>query len=280
MPQWKLGVFFFNMALKDQPYIPLYIQDVLTDEKLIECSAQAHGVYFRLICILHKQPEYGVILLKQKYKQTESTYRNFALMLARQLPFDVALIESALKELSDENVIQMSAEKLSQKRMVADCKLSETRAKAGSKGGKKSRLSNKNFATAKIQANSEYEYEYENEVVNKDVSSKGGLGENESIGIWDGIQLPESLNGKTEQFKQAWQDWEDNLYTNHKFQYANYRVRQKAIEDIVRQCDGDLDKTLESVSQAAKMPYKQIYPADSKQGTGKKTLQDRINELK
>ena len=42
------------MALRDQPYLPLYVQDFLTDEKLAECSAMATGVYIRLMCIMHK----------------------------------------------------------------------------------------------------------------------------------------------------------------------------------------------------------------------------------
>ena len=60
------------MALRDQPYLPLYVQDFLTDEKLIECSASATGVYIRVMCIMHKSDPYGMILLKQKDKQTSS----------------------------------------------------------------------------------------------------------------------------------------------------------------------------------------------------------------
>jgi hypothetical protein len=66
------------MALRDQPYIPLYIQDFLTDEKLIECSAQATGVYVRLMCIMHKSEDYGKILLRQKDKQKPKQIENFA----------------------------------------------------------------------------------------------------------------------------------------------------------------------------------------------------------
>lgn len=32
------------MALRDQPYLPLYVQDFLTDEKLRECSYEAEFV--------------------------------------------------------------------------------------------------------------------------------------------------------------------------------------------------------------------------------------------
>lgn len=123
------------MALRDQPYIPLYIQDVLTDEKLIECSAESHGVYFRLMCILHKQEKYGLLCLKQKYKQTKSKYNNFAFMLCKQTPFEQKVIENALIELDEENVIQIDEHKLSQKRMVRDGELSIIRAECGKKGG-------------------------------------------------------------------------------------------------------------------------------------------------
>jgi len=60
------------MALRDQPYLPLYVQDYLTDEKLNECSPATQGVYIKLLCVLHKMEEYGTILLKQKRKQKVS----------------------------------------------------------------------------------------------------------------------------------------------------------------------------------------------------------------
>jgi len=123
------------MALRDQPYIPLYVQDVLTDEKLIECSASSHGVYLRLLCILHKQEEYGLICLKQKYKQTDSKITNFASMIDKQMPFSEEIIRVALEELSSEGVITIEDDRLFQKRMVKDGQLSLLRAVQGKKGG-------------------------------------------------------------------------------------------------------------------------------------------------
>ena len=167
------------MALRDQPYLPLYVQDFLTDEKLNECSAESTGVYIRLMCILHKSEEYGAILLKQKDKQTEKQILNFARKLARQMPYDELTICRALQELFDEGVITIDGDKLLQKRMVKDGYLSEIRAKAGKKGGKGRQLVKgdeevvQSFAIANIQAkkqakkqaNSENEIEYENEDV-------------------------------------------------------------------------------------------------------------------
>ena len=101
------------MALRDQPYIPLYVQDFLTDEKLNECSAESTGVYIRLMCIMHKSREYGSILLQQKYKQNASKVLDFAYKLARQMPYSVDVIERTLTELIDEGVLSC---KVAQKR--------------------------------------------------------------------------------------------------------------------------------------------------------------------
>ncbi len=123
------------MALRDQPYIPLYIQDVLTDEKLILCTSSSHGIYLRLLCILHKQEKYGEIRLKQKHKQNESKYDNFASLLVRQMPFIQKEIRDGLFELDEENVIQITNDTLRQKRMVRDGELSIIRSISGKKGG-------------------------------------------------------------------------------------------------------------------------------------------------
>lgn len=123
------------MPLRDQPYLPLYIQDVLTDEKLIECSAEAHGVYFLLLCILHKQEKYGLLCLKQKYKQTDNQINCFASMLVKQMPFTAETISKALSELVYEKVLILDGDNLYQKRMLKDGELSIIRTEVGKKGG-------------------------------------------------------------------------------------------------------------------------------------------------
>jgi len=141
------------MALRDQPYIPLYVQDFLTDEKLNECSAEAVGVYIKIMCVMHKSKEYGVILLKQKDKQKDKQITNFALKLDSHMSFKVAVIESALGELIEEEVLRVDGDRLIQKRMVSDNDISTKRSLAGKKGGKKTQ-----FAKANYEANSENEY--------------------------------------------------------------------------------------------------------------------------
>ena len=157
------------MALRGQPYIPLYVQDFMTDEKLNECSAESTGVYIRIMCLMHKSEQYGTILLKQKDQQNESKIKNFAAKLLKHLPYQVDVIERSLQELVDEGVLIIEGDVLMQKRMVKDGNISETRALSGSKGGEKTKESY--FATAKqaantvakpiakCVANSEYEYE-------------------------------------------------------------------------------------------------------------------------
>ena len=86
------------MSRREQPYLPLYVMDFLTDEKLVECSAESTGVYIRLMCLMHKSEQYGAILLKQKDKQTGKQIYDFACKLMRQMPYDIETIERSLTE--------------------------------------------------------------------------------------------------------------------------------------------------------------------------------------
>ena len=161
------------MALRNSPYLPLYVQDFLTDEKLADCSANANGVYIRLMCILHKSEHYGKILLKQKYKQNESMCLNFASMLLRQMPYMMSEIHDGLEELLENKIIEIDGDYLLQKRMVKDGELSEKRAVAGKKGGKKSlgfcsskmssKSESKNISKSEANSENENDIDIENE---------------------------------------------------------------------------------------------------------------------
>jgi len=162
------------MALRNQPYIPLYVQDFLTDEKLNECSAESVGVYIMLMCVMHKSKEYGTILLRQKDRQNVNIVSDFAVKLTKHLPYDATTIERALTELLEEGVLNIDGSMLFQKRMVRDGKLSEMRSAAGKKGA--DTTNSKFFAAANqsangaanMAANSENEVEVENETENED----------------------------------------------------------------------------------------------------------------
>lgn len=125
------------MALRDQPYLPLYVQDFLTDEKLSECSAESTGVYIRLMCIMHKTQPYGTIILKERDKSMDSPVENFALKLTKHMPYDFGTIARAITELAAEGVITIDGDALYQKRMVRDSQLSDKRSNSGKKGAEK-----------------------------------------------------------------------------------------------------------------------------------------------
>lgn len=162
------------MALRNQPYLALYVQDFMTDEKLAECSASTTGIYIRLMCIMHKSDEYGTVLLKQKDKQNDEQIKNFACKLIRMMPYTESEIENGLRELVSEGVVQIDGDKLFQKRMVADNSLSEKRSIAGAKGGK--------VAQAKVQANRQANTEDENEYeIESDIEHKNSVLRKESI---------------------------------------------------------------------------------------------------
>jgi uncharacterized protein YdaU (DUF1376 family) len=124
------------MALRNQPYIPLYVNDFMSDEKLAECSAAATGVYIRIMCLMHKSEHYGKYELKAKHKQNVNTVLNFANSLNLKTPYGVEEIYNCLNELMDNKVIEIDGDYIIQRRMVKDGELSEKRAKAGTKGGK------------------------------------------------------------------------------------------------------------------------------------------------
>jgi hypothetical protein len=186
------------MSIRNQPYLPLYVQDFLTDEKLAECSAMATGVYIRLMCLMHKSEEYGKILLKQKdkvslgktagKKETFGKVEWFANKVSKHFPYDFITVRDALNELLSENVLQIEGDFLVQKRMVKDAEISTLRSKVGKKGGDKTAS---HFAQAKPQPNAEYESEYDNDI-NKGDSLNTEVGE-----------IPKGEEGKKSVYQQC-----------------------------------------------------------------------------
>ena len=124
------------MALRDQPYFPLYVDDFMTDERLNLCSAEATGVYIRLMCLMHKMDEYGVVSLSKLDKVSSDQIQNFTTLLSKQMPYENDVIFRSILELFERKVIQIKGDKLIQKRMVKDGETSKKRAIAGAKGGK------------------------------------------------------------------------------------------------------------------------------------------------
>lgn len=230
------------MALRDQPYLPLYIQDIMTDEKLNECSAATHGVFIKgIMCLMHKSDEYGKILLKQKHKQTSNICLDFATMLATHLPYDVATILAALTELIEEKVCHFDGDYLVQKRMVNDNEISIKRSQSGKKGGDTTKNKSSFFAQANHQANTEYEYVSENKRINGN-------------GAWAN-EKKLFLNNEQWQYKQAteYKIGKEPLlkYINTFLSRIELQEDYKSEKDLKRHCANWLRKNVSSEKTAA-----------------------------
>jgi uncharacterized protein YdaU (DUF1376 family) len=207
------------MPLRDQPYLPLYVQDFLTDEKLMECSASATGIYIRLLCIMHKSEPYGTILLKQKDKQSSNFCLNFACKLAKFLPYKIDEISAGIEELVAEGVLNIENDKLIQKRMVRDNEISEVRSKAGKKGGKKTQ----SFAKAKVEA--KYDIEYANEI---DIES-------------------------------IWNKWKEYKRKEFNFKYKSAVSEDAAKKELLTLCRGEPELAIKIIEQSIANGWKGLF---------------------
>jgi hypothetical protein len=123
------------MALTDQPYLPLYVDDWMNNNKLKLCSLQAKGLMIQIMCIMHKEVEYGVVLLKAKFKQTDKQIENFALQIKRLSNSETEETKFALQELIEENCLLIEGDRLICPRMIKDANLSSIRSTVGKTGG-------------------------------------------------------------------------------------------------------------------------------------------------
>jgi len=165
------------MALTDQPYLPLFVDDWMNNLKLRQCSLAAHGLMINIMAIMHKSNDgYGKILLKQKYRVCQSKIEGFASQFARHFPWSATELAQTLTEILSEEVLSIEGDYLICHRMVRDAEISEIRSVSGKTGGKKTQEIFHKFAKAKVQANTGIGIEDENgnEIEKKKI---GGLGE-------------------------------------------------------------------------------------------------------
>ena len=150
---------------KKQPYFPVYAQDILTHPGLVLCTASTYGVYFLLLCILHKQKDPGVYTLADTPQGDVLTC--LAAQLGRQMPFETQEIRTALQELIRFELLELNGTALLDKEMIERRTISDIRAAAGTKGALSTNQKHtretfaEDFAAAKLPANAEYENEYE-----------------------------------------------------------------------------------------------------------------------
>ncbi len=204
------------MALRENPYIPLYVQDYLTDEKLSCCSLSTQGVYIRIMCCLHKSETYGGILFKQIPKQNFSSEQYFSFILSKQTGVEMDEMQNAIEELLFYKVLKIEqrdgVDFLYQKRMVRDFEISQLRKTAGKKGGKKSILSkqnNKQTHKQNPEYENEYEYNIENEYKDKEKGVTGEKTKADEVEVLDELDFENvwALYGKKGNKKTSKSRW-------------------------------------------------------------------------
>lgn len=123
-------------SLRNSPYLPLFVDAFVSDEKLNECSASANGVYIRILCLMHKSDDYGRIALLVRAPGQEDLVASFADKLSRHMPFQWQVIYDALTELLTAGVLYIDEDGpcLCQKRMIRDARISEQRSTSGRLG--------------------------------------------------------------------------------------------------------------------------------------------------
>jgi len=249
------------MALTNQPYLPLYVDDWMNNNKLKMCSAASHGIMITIMCIMHKEVEYGKILLKQKFKQNDKQIINFALQIAKLSAFDFAEIEKPLSELINEGVLTIDNDFLICPRMVKDFDISEKRAKAGSSGGNKKKSSD--FATAKKQANIVANTEAKSEAnavngivienVNESVVEKGkeGAGEKPKRASKTDAENPKIIYPfDTETFKTQWRLWLSYKHTSHSFKYKTPESENVALKTLFTKSGGNEKNAIAMINES------------------------------
>lgn len=260
------------MSRRNQPYLPLYVQDFLTDEKLIECSASATGIYARLLCIMHKSDPYGTILLKQKDKQTESTCLNFASKLSKQMPYKIEEIEAGLNELISEGVLVLEEDKIYQKRMIRDNYISLKRSEAGKRGGEKTQ-----FAKAKFEASAEAKFEASAESLlprARDIKCISIINKKEERKIKSSKYMGEKVFGE---------NWDQINITYGEFKKMRTRIKKpmtelaekRVIEKLKKISSDNIQLAINVLEQSIVKCWSDLYPLKEESGKIKAEMNPR-----
>lgn len=257
------------MALTNQPYLPLYVDDWMNNSKLKMCSAAAHGVMISIMCILHKEVTYGKILLKQKFKQSDKQISNFALQIAKLSAFDYAEVESPLSELISEGVLLIQDDYLICKRMVRDAEISALRSNAGKNGGNSNKV--KNFAYAKPEANNQPITEAKQEantvigIVNETVNVIEDKNENAVVTVKTKKAKAEIQKSDveypfyTENFKVQWQLWKTYKSKEHNFKYKSTQSEQASLVELSNLSQGKESIAIAIMNQSMAKGWKGFF---------------------
>lgn len=255
------------MALTNQPYLPLYVDDWMNNNKLKMCSPAAHGIMISIMCIMHKENEYGKVLLKQKFKQTTDQIKNFALQVAKLSAFDLSEVEVPFQELLSEGILIVEGEHLVCPRMVRDCEISLKRSSAGRNGGNSNK--EKNFVYTKREPNGEANHQpkpeantvIENGVVNEtenvDGNGKEGTGEKPKKEAIKKIEIIFPFDSL--QFKTQWQLWKTYKAKEHNFKYKSEISEQASLTELSNLSGGDESKAIAIMNQSMTKGWKGFF---------------------
>lgn len=256
------------MARRNQPYLPLYVDDFANDEKLKLCSLSATGLLARLMCEMHKTDPYGKILLNQKFNQSTDQVQNFAQQLSKTMPHSASEILPALTDLLNEDVVQIKGNFLIQKRMVRDNELSETRAAVGKTGGKKTQSKPKEFAKgfakAKQEANTGLELELQMELDN---GSENTIGKSEK----PKIELIYPFD--SENFMRVW----NVLIQEPKWKKKSPASLQAALKKLAVSTDREAIQMMENTIAGG---WQGIFDIDNKKQNNEQQRQQGIADLR
>lgn len=220
------------MALSNQPYLPLYVDDWMNNTRLKMCSPAAHGMMVTIMCLMHKEQEYGKMLLRQKFRQNENTVQNFAEQIARLSAFDSKEVIGPLTELVTEGVLKIEGDVLYSERMVNDNGLSQKRAVAGKNGGKATNDKIKNTTSAKPK---EKEFATANTSANTTANAVNGIEiENGTVPekVGSGGKTVALLPWPSAAFAEAWQQWKAYRRKEHSFRYRSAESEQAALMEL------------------------------------------------
>ena len=113
---------------RKNPSDTMFWNDWANDPNLRACSLAARGLWMEMLCIMARAIPYGELRIERKPLSNDE--------LARMVGATPRAVEILLQELSEKNVYSLTRKQvIYNRRMKRSRNLSETRAKAGSKGG-------------------------------------------------------------------------------------------------------------------------------------------------
>lgn len=249
-----------------QPYIPIYIGDILKDwgHLPLDLFGAAHKLLYRMWDS------------KQKGKICFD-FASYGTMLGVTETDAKKIIDKLTS--GDEPVFNREDEgncaRLINRRMVREAALSVTRSESGSKGGSKRQakakqkaaaqedfandlLENKSSKTkAKAKQIPEYDIENDNEVESK---NENDFEKSEKLFAAKNREPEVTLPFESEDFVRHWEWWRQYKREQFGFKYKSVVTEQAAINDLVKIAKGDEVTAIEIIKQSIANGWKGFFP--------------------